>query len=145
MKATGIVRRIDDLGRVVIPKEIRRTMRVREGDPLEIYMAEDGGICFRKYSPMAYAEDTIKTAERMALMSSIQIAIYDQDFRIAGNEKFPKTVARQWDELRVDGATDKYYIYPIDVQGERIGYLVSNCGGRDVEMIRNYLAVSFEN
>ena len=52
MKATGIVRRIDDLGRVVIPKEIRRTMRIREGDPLEIYTSGDGEVIFRKYSPI---------------------------------------------------------------------------------------------
>mgnify|MGYP003820880737 FL=1 len=48
MKATGIVRRIDDLGRVIIPKEIRRTMRLREGDPMEIYI-HDGAVCFKKY------------------------------------------------------------------------------------------------
>ncbi len=53
MKATGIVRRIDDLGRVVIPKEIRRTMRIREGDPLEIYTDRDGSVIFKKYSLMA--------------------------------------------------------------------------------------------
>lgn len=52
MKATGIVRRIDDLGRVVIPKEIRRTMRIREGDPLEIYTNSEGGVIFKKYSLM---------------------------------------------------------------------------------------------
>ena len=52
MKATGIVRRIDDLGRVVIPKEIRRTMRIREGDPLEIFTNNDGGVIFKKYSLM---------------------------------------------------------------------------------------------
>lgn len=52
MKATGIVRRIDDLGRVVIPKEIRRTMRIREGDPLEIYTDNDGEVIFKKYSPL---------------------------------------------------------------------------------------------
>ncbi len=50
MKATGIVRRIDDLGRVVIPKEIRRTMRIREGDPLEIYTDINGEVIFKKYS-----------------------------------------------------------------------------------------------
>ena len=50
MKATGIVRRIDDLGRVVIPKEIRRTMRIREGDPLEIYTSKEGEVIFKKYS-----------------------------------------------------------------------------------------------
>jgi AbrB family transcriptional regulator (stage V sporulation protein T) len=52
MKATGIVRRIDDLGRVVIPKEIRRTLRIREGDPLEIFTDKDGEVIFKKYSPM---------------------------------------------------------------------------------------------
>ncbi len=52
MKATGIVRRIDDLGRVVIPKEIRRTMRIREGDPLEIYTDAGGLVVFKKYSPI---------------------------------------------------------------------------------------------
>lgn len=52
MKATGIVRRIDDLGRVVIPKEIRRTLRIREGDALEIFTDSQGGVIFKKYSPV---------------------------------------------------------------------------------------------
>lgn len=52
MKATGIVRRMDDLGRVVIPKEIRRTLRIREGDPLEIFTENDGAVIFKKYSPI---------------------------------------------------------------------------------------------
>lgn len=52
MKATGIVRRIDDLGRIVIPKEIRRTLRIRETDPMEIYTDMDGQIVLKKYSPM---------------------------------------------------------------------------------------------
>lgn len=59
MKATGIVRRIDDLGRVVIPKEIRRTMRIREGDPLEIYTDRQGSVIFKKYSPMGDLADII--------------------------------------------------------------------------------------
>ena len=57
MKATGIVRRIDDLGRVVIPKEIRRTMRIREGDPLEIYTTRDGEVIFKKYSLIGGLEE----------------------------------------------------------------------------------------
>jgi len=57
MKATGIVRRVDNLGRIVIPKEIRRTLRIREGDPLEIYTEKDGGVIFRKYSPMSDLQD----------------------------------------------------------------------------------------
>lgn len=52
MKATGIVRRIDDLGRVVIPKEIRRTLRIREGDPLEIFVDREGEVILKKYSPI---------------------------------------------------------------------------------------------
>ena len=52
MKATGIVRRIDELGRVVIPKEIRRTQRIRRGDPLEIFTTGEGEVIFKKYSPV---------------------------------------------------------------------------------------------
>ena len=53
MKATGIVRRIDDLGRIVVPKEIRKVLRIREGDPLEIFTGKEGEIVLKKYSPMA--------------------------------------------------------------------------------------------
>ena len=56
MKATGIVRRIDDLGRIVVPKEIRRTLRIREGDPLEIFTDREGEIILKKYSPIGGAE-----------------------------------------------------------------------------------------
>ena len=70
MKATGIVRRIDDLGRVVIPKEIRRTMRIREGDPLEIYTDREGEVIFKKYSPIgeltAFAAQYAETLHRGA-------------------------------------------------------------------------------
>ncbi len=57
MKATGIVRRVDSLGRVVIPKEIRHTLRIKEGSPLEIYTDKDGGVTFRKYSPLGDLQD----------------------------------------------------------------------------------------
>ena len=84
MKATGIVRRIDDLGRVVIPKEIRRTMRIREGDPLEIYTDREGGVIFRKYSPlgelMNYAQDCCSA---LSSVSEMQCAICDTDSVIA--------------------------------------------------------------
>ena len=69
MKATGIVRRIDDLGRIVVPKEIRRTLRIREGDPLEIFTDREGEIILKKYSPIGelsqfageYAESLAQT------------------------------------------------------------------------------------
>lgn len=62
MKATGIVRRIDDLGRVVIPKEIRRTMKIKEGDPLEIFINEDGGVVFKKYDPFPKVLESLRDA-----------------------------------------------------------------------------------
>lgn len=84
MKATGIVRRIDDLGRVVIPKEIRRTMRIREGDPLEIYTEKDGEVIFKKYSPMGelsgFAE---QICESMHKTAEFPAAICDRDGVIA--------------------------------------------------------------
>ena len=60
LKATGIVRRIDDLGRVVIPKEIRRTLRIREGDPLEIFTDREGEVILKKYSPIGELGDFAK-------------------------------------------------------------------------------------
>ena len=57
MKATGIVRRVDDLGRIVIPKEIRRTLHIKESDPLEIFTDRDGAVIFKKYSPMGELAD----------------------------------------------------------------------------------------
>ena len=84
MKATGIVRRIDDLGRVVIPKEIRRTMRIREGDPLEIYTENDGSVVFRKYSQIGeLSRVSSEYAEAINRSSGIPIAICDRDSVIA--------------------------------------------------------------
>lgn len=76
MKATGIVRRIDDLGRVVIPKEIRRTLRIREGDPLEIFVDRDGEVILKKYSPIGelgdfsreYAESLYESLQHTTLI-----------------------------------------------------------------------------
>ena len=84
MKATGIVRRIDDLGRVVIPKEIRRTMRIREGDPLEIYTDREGEVIFKKYSPIGeLAQFASQYAETLAKTCGISVVICDRDAVIA--------------------------------------------------------------
>ncbi|MBE7010139.1 MAG: stage V sporulation protein T [Ruminococcaceae bacterium] len=84
MKATGIVRRIDDLGRVVIPKEIRRTMRIREGDPLEIYTDRDGEVIFKKYSPIGELGDfAAEYAETLSKTSGHPTCITDKDNIIA--------------------------------------------------------------
>ena len=84
MKATGIVRRIDDLGRVVIPKEIRRTMRIREGDPLEIYTDREGEVIFKKYSPIGeLAAFAGQYAETLHKTCGLHVAICDRDSVIA--------------------------------------------------------------
>ena len=84
MKATGIVRRIDDLGRVVIPKEIRRTMRIREGDPLEIYTDAGGEVIFKKYSPMGeMASFASQYAEALAQSTTLPVIICDRDHCVA--------------------------------------------------------------
>lgn len=90
MKATGIVRRIDDLGRVVIPKEIRRTLRIREGDPLEIFTDREGEIILKKYSPIGelgafakeYAESLAQTAGHITC-----IVDKDQIIAVSGGAK----------------------------------------------------------
>lgn len=84
MKATGIVRRIDDLGRVVIPKEIRRTLRIREADPLEIFTDREGEIILKKYSPIGEMSTFAKQyAESLAQVSGHTAMISDRDQFIA--------------------------------------------------------------
>jgi AbrB family transcriptional regulator (stage V sporulation protein T) len=84
MKATGIVRRVDDLGRIVIPKEIRRTLRIREGDPLEIYTEKDGGVIFRKYSPMGDLQDfAAQMCDSIGANTGRIAAVTDRDSIIA--------------------------------------------------------------
>jgi len=84
MKATGIVRRIDDLGRVVIPKEIRRTLRIREGDPLEIYTDKEGAIILKKYSPVGELSDfAVQYADSLYRTSGYITCIADRDNIIA--------------------------------------------------------------
>ena len=84
MKATGIVRRIDDLGRVVVPKEIRRTLRIREGDPLEIFTDREGEIILKKYSPIGELSAFAKQyAESLAQTTGHMVCVTDRDAIIA--------------------------------------------------------------
>lgn len=152
MKATGIVRRIDDLGRVVIPKEIRRTLRIREGDPLEIFTAREGEVILKKYSPISelgqfaqeYAETLYETLGTPALISD-----RDEMIAVAGlskkeymnrqlapdieelishrkivTEKLEKTV--EWVPGQVE-QVKSYCVAPIIASGDLIGavYLLS--------------------
>lgn len=104
MKATGIVRRIDDLGRVVIPKEIRRTLRIREGDPLEIFVDRDGEVILKKYSPISelgdfaqeYAESLYESINHITLISD-----RDHIIAVAGGSK------KDYLEKRIDEAPEQ--------------------------------------
>ena len=103
MKATGIVRRIDDLGRVVIPKEIRRTMRIREGDPLEIYTDKDGEVIFKKYSMLSglneFANQICETIHKTVHQPAL---ITDRDSIIA----LAGLVRREWVEKPISPALE---------------------------------------
>ena len=84
MKATGIVRRVDSLGRVVIPKEIRHTLRIKEGRPLEIYTEKDGGVTFRKYSPLGDLQDfAAQMCDSIRKNTGCIAAVSDRDTIIA--------------------------------------------------------------
>jgi len=102
MKATGIVRRIDDLGRIVIPKEIRRTLRIREGDPLEIFTDREGEIILKKYSPIGeltefsneYVESLFETTRHIAIITD-----RDGVISVSGSAKKDYTEKRLSPEL----------------------------------------------
>ncbi len=108
MKATGIVRRIDDLGRVVIPKEIRRTMRIREGDPLEIYTSRDGEVIFKKYSLMGGLDDfAAQFCETLSKSCGAITAVTDRDtiIAVAGGGKrelMGKRISSQLEQIMED-------------------------------------------
>lgn len=152
MKATGIVRRIDDLGRVVIPKEIRKTLRIREGDPLEIFTDKDGEVILKKYSPIGeLSEFAVQYAETLAKTSGHIACITDKDSVIAVSgapkrEFLDKNISYELEKIMNDKTTwvvknstekrvpifnnenlDKYYaqvISPIVSEGDTIGSVV---------------------
>lgn len=153
MKATGIVRRIDDLGRVVIPKEIRRTLRIREGDPLEIFTDKEGEVILKKYSPIGELGDfASQYAESIHKTSGHITCIADRDTIIAVSgaskkeflekglsndlerviEEKTTLVVKSSDEKTIsilaDEASDKRYtsqvVSPIISEGDPIGAVI---------------------
>ncbi|MGP4042515.1 stage V sporulation protein T [Gracilibacillus sp. D59] len=149
MKATGIVRRIDDLGRVVIPKEIRRTLRIREGDPLEIFVDRDGEVILKKYSPISELGD-FATEYAEALFDSLDLSILisdrDEIIAVAGESKkdyLGKHISKKIDQLmdsresvietttntleiieNKDEELEAYLLQPIIAGGDPIGCMV---------------------
>jgi len=104
MKATGIVRRIDDLGRVVIPKEIRRTLRIREGDPLEIFTDRDGGVILKKYSPIGELTDFSREyAESLQQVIGHIILVCDRDVFVSVSG----TVKKDYVDRKVSAELEK--------------------------------------
>lgn len=153
MKATGIVRRIDDLGRVVIPKEIRRTLRIREGDPLEIFTDKEGEVILKKYSPIGELGDfATQYAESLHKTSGHITCIADRDTIIAVSgaskkEFLEKSLSQEVEKIieekttmvvkspeekslsiLADEASDKKYssqvVSPIIAEGDPIGAVI---------------------
>lgn len=146
MKATGIVRRIDDLGRVVIPKDIRRTAHFREGDPLEIFLDDQNGVVFRKYSPLSMNDDVLRTAKLMAKFAGIEIAIYDTTCKLAGDKSYPTSIPEIWDTFSTPSQFENYTVYPILCDGERYGYVCSHSQRiAETTMIVRYLSAALCN
>lgn len=123
MKATGIIRRIDDLGRVVIPKEIRRTLRIREGDPLEIYV-EDGAVIYKKYYPIdCIASLATQYSEVLNEITTHPVLITDKDRVVAVSgvskrEYLKRRITNELEEViesrRPYQFESEWHIYPID-------------------------------
>lgn len=125
MKATGIVRRIDDLGRVVIPKEIRRTLRIREGDPLEIFTDRDGEVILKKYSPIGeltefaneFCESLYETTNNVAIISD-----RDRIIALAGGSKKEYLEKRISPELEKIMESRNIYITKEDMKPMKVYY-----------------------
>ena len=130
MKATGIVRRIDDLGRVVVPKEIRRVLRIREGDPLEIYTGNSGEVILKKYSPInelsQFAGEYVETINKVL---GGTIIVSDTDTVIAASGSDQKNYTDKRIDAELDNIiqsknrylNDSKIVVPIVSQGDPIG------------------------
>ena len=148
MKATGIVRQIDDLGRVVIPREIRRSLKIREGDPLEI-LIEKNCVCFKKYSTLgSFSEDILRVAQDMAQRTfNHQIAIYDRDSKVSGPNSYSSYVDESWEDNSTSFEYEGMGVYPIVSDGELYGYICCPESDMSAEMtmIACYLSAAVES
>ena len=130
MKATGIVRRIDDLGRVVVPKEIRKVLRIREGDPLEIYTGTAGEVILKKYSPISELGQIAESfAETASTVLGLPVLISDTDRFIAASGLRKKDYLNQQIDTALDeiiqckekSRTASRLVVPILTNGDPIG------------------------
>lgn len=130
MKATGIVRRIDDLGRVVVPKEIRRVLRIREGDPLEIYTGNAGEVILKKYSPISeLGQFADEYAETVSKVLGTTIIVSDTDHVISAWGSAKKDYTNKKVDAELDNIiqsknrylNDAKIVVPIISRGDPIG------------------------
>lgn len=120
MKATGIVRRIDDLGRIVIPKEIRKTMHIREGAQLEIFTDSEGGVIFKKYSPIGeLSESADDYAEAVARVTGNTVAIVDKDTVVAAAGPAKKEIASKRISEQTEALIEQRRLYRYKIGDER--------------------------
>lgn len=119
MKATGIVRRIDDLGRVIIPKELRRTLKFREGDPLEIFLDDNGNVIFKKYSYFGDFDYNKALNVLRPILEGVTFAIYDNylDYACSTNK------AEFSNELNINYDDIPENCYEIKVLDDTVAYL----------------------
>ena len=145
MKATGIIRRIDELGRVVIPREIRRSLKIREGDPLEIFLEDNNCVCFKRYSALgSMSEEILRVAQDMAQRTfKHQIAIYNKDSKISGPNSYSSYADESWEDHRTPFKYKGMGVYPIISDGELCGYICcpESDMGCEMDMIARYLSV----
>lgn len=132
MKATGIVRRIDDLGRVVIPKEIRRTLRIRESDPLEIFTDREGEIILKKYSPIGEMSTFARQyAESLAQVSGHTAMVSDRDQFIAVSGGYKGLLNKSISKQLEDKITNRESV--MATRGERSFIPVCEDGGEEYQ------------
>ncbi len=132
MKATGIVRRIDDLGRIVIPKEIRRTLRIRESDPLEIFTDREGEIILKKYSPIGEMTTFARQyAESLAQVSGHAAMVADRDQFIAAAGGYKSLMGKSISKQLEDKITNRESV--MASRGDRSFIPISEEGEEDCQ------------
>ncbi len=131
MKATGVVRRIDDLGRIVIPKEIRKTLRIKEGSPLEIFTEKEGDIILRKYSPIGEISNfSTEYAESLAKVTDLIAIITDKDVVIACSGTQKKDILEQKISSDLEKIIDKRDTF---VSDDNSAILITEKGNKERE------------
>ena len=143
MRATGIIRRIDDLGRIVIPKEIRRTLRLREGDPMELFVEHDA-VMFKPYQAIDNYKAEFETACRLLRWQGVNhYAVFDQRNRVSDyNLETIEYPEPHWFDLRRPefDQVSGLWVYAVLADGEVMGFIVCDHEDEHIDLAVKYLA-----